>query len=257
MSEHRINHEPVFMLASAPWRESSLWLEVYSRKYGRVALLARSARKRMSELRGVLVPFVPMSASWYGSQELKTLHRAEWLGGWPLPQGRALFSGLYVNELMLKLTAREDPMPGLYDTLAETMQTLCREPNHIAALRRFEWQLLHHSGYAPDLTRDHNGDEIAAERQYRLRPEDALVPLAQADGLQAGGIAVNGNTLVQLREGTFSDGQSLQEALKINRLLLDFRIPEGIKSRQVLQQLQQFDLNPMSFGRHEANPQAV
>ena len=113
MSDHRINHEPAFLLASVPWRESSLRLEVFSRSYGRVALLARSARKRQSELRGVLVPFVPMSASWYGSGELKTLHRAEWLGGWPQPQGRALFSGLYVNELVLRLTAREDPQPEL------------------------------------------------------------------------------------------------------------------------------------------------
>ena len=255
MSSHRINHEPVFMLASAPWRESSLWLEVYSRRYGRVALLARSARKRMSELRGVLVPFVPMSASWYGSQELKTLHRAEWLGGWPQPQGRALFSGLYVNELMLKLTAREDPMPELYDIFAETMQTLCREPNHIAALRRFEWQLLLHSGYALDLQHDVHGNEIDPEAQYWLRPEEALLPLAEANGLgnqQQSGIAVDGSSLIQLRQGEFADGVSLQQALKINRLLIDFRIPEGIKSRQVLQQLQQFDLDPMSFRCHEA-----
>ena len=94
---HRINHEPVFLLNAVPWRESSLRLEVFSRRYGRVALLARSARKRQSELRGILVPFVPIDASWYGNTELKTLHRAEWLGGWPQPQGRALFSGLYTE----------------------------------------------------------------------------------------------------------------------------------------------------------------
>ena len=92
-----------------------------------LALLARSARKRQSELRGVLVPFVPVSASWYGSQELKTLHRAEWIGGWPQPQGRALFSGLYINELMLKLTAREDPIPELYDALEAVMRAVCGE----------------------------------------------------------------------------------------------------------------------------------
>ncbi len=59
MSEHRVNHEPVFLLASSPWRESSLRVEAFSRCYGRVALLASSAAaKRQSELRGVLVPFV-------------------------------------------------------------------------------------------------------------------------------------------------------------------------------------------------------
>lgn len=226
------------MLASAPWRESSLRLEVFSRRYGRVALLARSARKRMSELRGVLVPFVPVSASWYGSRELKTLHRAEWVGGWPQPQGRALFSGLYVNELMLKLTAREDPLPELYDVFAQTMRTLCCEPDHTAALRRFEWQLLHHSGYAPDLFLDGNGNPIAAGRQYRLRPEEGVLPY-DGRSLPPDAVVADGGTLVQLRDGVFSDGQSLQEALKINRLLLDALIPEGIKSRQVLRQLQQ------------------
>ena len=79
----RVNHQQVFLLSSKPWRENSLWLEVFSREHGRLALLARSARTRGSELRGILVPFVPLSASWFGREELKTLHRAEWLGGWP------------------------------------------------------------------------------------------------------------------------------------------------------------------------------
>ena len=240
MSDHRINHEPAFLLASVPWRESSLRLEVFSRKYGRVALLARSARKRQSELRGVLVPFVPMSASWYGSGELKTLHRAEWLGGWPQPQGRALFSGLYVNELVLRLTAREDPQPELYDALREVLQTLCLQPSHTAALRRFEWRLLEVLGYAPDLQYDGNGEPVSVGRRYRVRPEEAVMPLAQ-DGFQTDSeVAVDGGTLLQLRRGAFENGESLQQALQITRLLLDFRLPDGIRSRQVLQQLQRF-----------------
>lgn len=244
MSSQRINHEPVFLLASAPWRESSLWVEVFSRRYGRVALLARSARKRQSELRGVLVPFVPVSASWYGSQELKTLHRAEWIGGWRQPQGRALFSGLYVNELMLKLTAREDPMPELYDALETVMRTLCSETNHTAALRRFEWTLLTRLGFAPDLFHDGNGDEVRADETYWITPEDAVIPIVGADRFNPRnrGVAVEGKTLIQLREGDFTDPECLARSLKITRLMLDNLLPEGIKSRQILQQLQQFGL---------------
>ncbi|ASK28011.1 DNA repair protein RecO [Neisseria chenwenguii] len=242
MTAHRINHQPVFLLAATPWRESSLRLEVFSRRYGRVALLARSARKRQSELRGVLVPFVPMSASWYGSQELKTLHRAEWLGGWPQPQGRALFGGLYANELLLKLTAREDPLPELYSCFAETMRTVCTESNHIAALRRFEWTLLTQLGYAPDLQHDAHGAPVETAQTYWLSPEEPPLPLAQAQGLtqQNAGVAVGGAALVGLREGCFDSPAALQDALKATRLLLDFRLPGGIKSRQVLQQLQAF-----------------
>lgn len=244
MSEHRVNHEPVFLLASSPWRESSLRVEAFSRRYGRVALLARSARKRQSELRGVLVPFVPVSASWYGSQELKTLHRAEWVGGWRQPQGRALFSGLYVNELVLKLTAREDPMPELYDALAEVMEAVCCKAAYIDDLRRFEWRLLNLLGVAPDLHADGTGGDILADKTYRLMPEEAVMPVCEdADALSHEAAIVEGQSLIDLREGSFRTAESLQQALKITRLFIRHLLPEGLKSRQVLEQIRQFDRN--------------
>ncbi len=242
MSEYRVNHEPVFMLASSPWRESSLWVEAFSRRYGRVALLARSARKRQSELRGVLVPFVPVSVSWYGSQELKTLHRAEWVGGWRQPQGRALFGGLYVNELVLKLTAREDPMPELYDALAEVMKAVCCEADHVADLRRFEWKLLTALGVAPDLHTDGEGREIQSSARYCIRPEEAVMPVGRECVLPSETvIIVDGQSLIDLQTGSFGSAQSLQDALKITRLLTGSLLPEGVKSRQVLEQIRQFD----------------
>ena len=67
----RVNHQPIFLLTALPWRENSLRVEAFSRDFGRVSLLARSARTRGSELRGVLLPFVPISASWFGKEELK------------------------------------------------------------------------------------------------------------------------------------------------------------------------------------------
>ncbi|HFC6382084.1 TPA: DNA repair protein RecO [Neisseria lactamica] len=243
MSEHRINHEPVFLLASSPWRESSLRVEAFSRRYGRVALLARSARKRQSELRGVLVPFVPVSVSWYGSQELKTLHRAEWVGGWRQPQGRALFGGLYVNELVLKLTAREDPVPELYDALAKVMEAVCCKAAYIDDLRRFEWRLLNLLGVAPDLNRDGDGGTIAAGGTYLVRPEIAVFPVGKGFAVppHAAGVVASGQSLIDLREGSFRSAESLQQALKITRLFIRHLLPEGLKSRQVLEQIRQFD----------------
>ncbi|MBH5330019.1 DNA repair protein RecO [Eikenella sp. S3360] len=241
---NRIDSQPAFLLSATPWRETSLLAELFSRDYGRVAVVARSARKRQSELRGVLVPFVPVQVAWYGREELKTLHRAEWLGGWPQPQGRALFGGLYVNELVQKLTAREDPQPALYEALRQVMRALCTEPNHTAALRRFEWALLTLSGYAPDLRHDGDGNPVEVGRQYWLRPEHAVLPLEQRRALPPheiqAGVAVGGEVLMQLHSGEFADAAALQQARQITRLLLDFRLPEGIKSRQVLQQIQAF-----------------
>ena len=118
----RVNHQPIFLLTALPWRENSLRVEAFSRDFGRVSLLARSARTRGSELRGVLLPFVPISASWFGKEELKTVHRAEWRGGWAQPNGQRLMSALYVNELVLKLTAREDEQPELFAALHDVLR---------------------------------------------------------------------------------------------------------------------------------------
>ena len=240
MSERnqRVDGESVFLLASEPWRESSLKLEVFSRNYGRVALLARGARRPQGGLRGVLTPFVPVCASWYGDKALKTLHRVQWLGGWPQPCGRALFGGLYVNELVLKMTGREDASPALFDAVSEVMRAVCSGGEYAAALRRFEWRLLCLSGYAPDLHRDALGDEIDAGRRYWVRPEHGVLPVACSD--MSGGVAAEGRVLAALRDGGFPDADVLQQALKVTRLLLDFRLPEGIVSRRVLQQVRGF-----------------
>ena len=232
----RINRQPAFLLTSKPWRENSLWLEVFSREYGRVALLARSARTRGSELRGVLVPFVPFSASWFGKEELKSLHRAEWLGGWPQPQNRSLFSALYANELVYKLTAREDPQPRLFDLLHDTLAHICRHPAHAAALRRFEWGLLQENGLAPDTETDGNGNPLEAGALYRVSPESPVFP-ADGGSAPAGSLNVPGRVLQRLASGALEGTEDLQSALQLTRLLIDFRLPEGVKSRRLLQQL--------------------
>ena len=217
-----------------------MWVEAFSRDYGRVALLARSARKRLSELRGVLVPFVPLKASWFGEQELRTLHRAEWLGGWPQPQGKALLSALYVNELVLRLTAREDAHPHLFDALAEVMRALACEEHHAARLRLFEWQLLTELGFAADISQDAQGQPLLADAWYWMQVEAAPQRLSQApDSELATGVAVRGSTLQQMHTGQLAGEAALQEALKLNRMLLDFRLPE-IHSRRIARQLQQW-----------------
>lgn len=239
-SAHRINHQPAFLLATKPWRESSLYIEVFSRDYGRLSLIARSARKRQSELRGILTPFIPISLSWYGQQELKILHRAQWIGGWPQPQNQSLFSALYVNELVQKLTAPEDPALAIYQALYTVLQHIS-QGEHLAQLRYFEWTLLKALGIAPDITHDQHNQPIDAQRSYWLRPEhtpwllsETSTPLPHESGL-----IIHGQTLHALAQQHLSQPQEQNEALRLTRMLLDFRLPQGIHSRRILQQLQQ------------------
>lgn len=240
VSAARINHQPAFLLSAKPWRENSLRLEMFSRDFGRVSLLARSARTRGSELRGILVPFVPVSVSWYGKEELKTLHRAEWLGGWRQPQPRDVFSGLYVNELLLKLTAREDALPTLYDAVYAVMQGIADGGRHLALLRHFEWRLLSALGLAPDWQYDEHGAAVQAADYYLVRAEMPVCRCTAETVPPASAAKVSGGLLLQLGQDADLSPAQTAEAMTLMRLLLAHYLPEGIASRRVLQQLQDF-----------------
>src|SRR5258708_34282901 len=109
----RRDDQPGFVLPTYPYRETSVIVEALTAAHGRVAMVARGARRARSELRGVLQAFQPLTLSWAGAGELKTLVKADWRGGLPLVGGSALLCGFYLNELLLKLPPPEDPPPQL------------------------------------------------------------------------------------------------------------------------------------------------
>src|SRR5438552_15267473 len=130
-----------FVLHTYPYRETSLIVEAFSGAYGRVAMVARGAKRPRSELRGLLNAFQPLLVSWAGAGELKTLLAADWRGGMPLPQGAALLCGFYLNELLLKLVPREDPHPKLWGEYESVLAGLIEHPapaEQAATFRRFE-----------------------------------------------------------------------------------------------------------------------
>src|ERR1700686_1730971 len=120
----RRDDQPAFFRHRYPYRETSLIVEAFTADHGRIAMVARGAKRPRSELRGLLQGFQPLLLSWYGQQELKTLIRGEWQGGLPLVGGSALLCGFYLNELLLKLLPREDPHPQLYHAYEATLARL-------------------------------------------------------------------------------------------------------------------------------------
>ena len=114
--ENRIAEQPGFVLHSHMYRESSLVVEVFTRDYGRVALVAKGAKRPTSRLRGILQTFQPLSIGWSGKSELRTLTAAEWVGGMIPLENSALLYGFYLNELLLRLLARE-PASGAFRAL--------------------------------------------------------------------------------------------------------------------------------------------
>lgn len=137
----RVHQQSAFVLLNRPYSESSWIVEIFSREYGRLALMAKGARRAKSKLKAVLMPFQPLLLSWTGKGEIPTLTSAEIdLGRINIAEhelcGDALVCGFYCNELMVDLLHRHDPHPRLYDHYLEIMLVL--GANSSAALNTFD-----------------------------------------------------------------------------------------------------------------------
>ena len=180
----RAPEEPAFVLHRYDWSESSLILEMFTRRHGRVAMAAKGAKRPHSSLRPVLLPMQPLHVSFSGETEVRTLKTAEWIGGQAMPSGQALLTGYYVNELVLRMLAREDPHETLFDGYAELIALIGAEGVAAtqAALRAFELLLLKETGHLPALdVQISTGGPLLAATAYRLMPESGLRAMPPAD----------------------------------------------------------------------------
>ena len=233
-----------YVLHAYPYRETSVIVEAFTAAHGRVGLVARGAKRPRSELRGLLQAFQPLTLAWAGSGELKTLMKAEWRGGLPLPGGAALLCGFYLNELLLKLLPREDPHPGLFDAYEDALHALTREdaPGAQAViLRRFELRLLAELGYAVALTHEADtGAPVVAGERYHYAFDRGPQRTVREPG--ARWPVVRGAALIALAEARYPDPETAGEAKRLMRLVLDHYLEERrIFSRRVVQDLQALD----------------
>jgi DNA repair protein RecO (recombination protein O) len=218
----RLENEPAFVLHSYPFRETSLLVEIFSRQHGRVPLVARGARRPKSAVRGLLMNFQPLSLSWFGKHEVRTLHSAEWQGGQPLLQGTALLCGFYLNELLLNLMVRDDPHEQLFDYYQQTLQRLAQGAELASTLRCFEKHLLQELGYALLLEHEAgSGQPIDPVLSYRYIIERGAVRDTKnaADGLQ-----VSGKTLLDMAADDYRDAQSARQGKQLMRMLLNHHL---------------------------------
>ncbi len=184
MATHRISDEPAYVLHRYDWSESSLILEVFTRNHGRIALVAKGAKKPSSNFRPILLPLQPLHLAYGGDAEIRTLKGAEWMGGHVMPTGDALMSGYYLNELLLNLLARDDPHPHLFDVYANVVQVIASEHGEAlqAALRTFELLLLRDIGLLPLLdAQTMTFGALDAAARYSLVPEGGLRQTNESD----------------------------------------------------------------------------
>ena len=248
-----------YVLHRYDWSETSLILDLFTREQGRLAVAAKGAKRPYSQLRPVLRPFqrlavalgrVPKSADPQAepAAEVQTLRSAEWAGGAAMLTGAALFSGFYLNELLMKLLARHDPHPALFDAYAQTLPALAAadDAQVQAALRAFEMTLLRQIGVLPDLSLvTLTLDEVREDSGYAVRPEAGVTvvrtgeaPIAGAAliGLQA---ALEHGSLAALQQAC---ARALPQLKGMLRTLLHYHLGSPVlRTRQLMLDVQNLE----------------
>ncbi|MFM1827542.1 MAG: repair protein [Pseudomonadota bacterium] len=252
--------QEAFVLHSLAWRETSLVVEVFTRAEGRLGLVARGARRPRSAMRGLLQPFQPILVRYGAKGELRTLMSAEWSGGLGALAGEALLAGFYLNELVLKLLAREDPHPALFDAYRQAIHFLAAGASSTAAprsmrgargraasliepvLRQFECRLLREIGVAPDFSAPLYRDQ--PDRLFEVRAGETIRPCMGPSG---NGDAVSGRVIHALSRyddgfdafaSAFFDVEVAAEAKRLLRGLLRHQLGESeLLSREAMREL--------------------
>nr|WP_323118643.1 DNA repair protein RecO [Burkholderia alba] len=236
-SEFRIAEQPAFVLHSYPYRETSLIIDVLTRDHGRLALVAKGAKRPHSALRGVLQTFQPLALSWSGKAEVRTLTGAEWVGGMLPLAGDALLCGFYANELLVKFCAREDPHPPLFKHYLVTLTRLAHGDAPVQVLRSFERVLLRETGYALALGRTAARRAVQPDGLYVFDPERGVRDAD--DGLPPHWPVVSGQTLLDMEEDDYHRAQTVAQSKTLMRFLLNTYLGgTPLATRQILIDLQ-------------------
>lgn len=176
--------QPAWLLHRWHWSETSLILDLFTRGLGRVAVVAKGAQRPYSQFKSVLLPFqrlqVGLSRPAGEGAEMMVLRSAEWAGQAALISGRATFAGLYLNELLQRLLARQDPHPVLFDAYGRSIAALAMadgdDAGTAASLRAFELMLLRETGVLPALdVVTHTQAPVRPEGRYAIQPDAGLV----------------------------------------------------------------------------------
>jgi DNA repair protein RecO (recombination protein O) len=233
----RINGQPGFVLHSWPYKETSLIVDLFTRDFGRVGVVAKGAKRPLSKLRGVLQTFQPLSLSFSGKLELRTLIDAEWVGGMLPLEKTALLCGFYLNELLVKLIARDDPHPVLFDHYVSTLNQLAHGEPAPIVLRKFERALLRETGVAADFTRcTSTRAPVDAGTDYVVDPERGPRLVRAADNWPI----VSGKTLLDMEREDYTDPHTQSQSKILMRFLLAHHLGGApLNTRQILIDLMQ------------------
>jgi len=227
----RVALEPVMILHTWPFKETSCIVELLSKKHGRVAGLIRGARSQRSKVKHYIQLFLPLTASWSGRSELVSISQLEPTRGPYELTGDRLICGLYLNELLYKVLRKYQAENSLFDHYQLALSQLQAADNVAATLRCFEKQLLVSLGFGYEWDKCFDtGDKIKADHYYGFDPEHGIVSAGQSPELRQ----YKGEHLLALYHEQIASKEQLQTAKKVLRAALH-RVLGGasIRSREL------------------------
>ncbi|MEQ8290016.1 MAG: DNA repair protein RecO [Gammaproteobacteria bacterium] len=216
----KVNLASAYILHRHKYRETSLLLDIFSKDYGRLSLVAKGARRNRKQQGVAFEPFQRYQLSWIARSELGTLtHIDAEKAGFSL-NSRQLFSGFYINELVLHLLHRHESHPELFDAYESILKQLAGGLAEEIVLRYFEKTLLQTLGYGLVLDIDvDSGEPVSPEQDYLYVYERGPVSYMK-DTVE--GIKISGKTLLALQQETLldQDRSCLREAKQYLRVIL-------------------------------------
>jgi len=209
---------PCFILHSRAYLESSSILDIFSREYGRLHLIAKGAKRAKSPFSGFLQPYQRLLMAWRGKSELMTLVDVEAdIEAYDLPDKR-MIAGFYVNELLVRLLHQHESHPELFDLYNQAIFDLSTTENIDIVLRLFEKGLLESLGYGLLLDHDvDDGSAIEAEKKYYYLIDSG--PMKDIP-LTGNYIEITGNSLLALEKGCLEKQSELEETKRLMRFIL-------------------------------------
>jgi DNA repair protein RecO (recombination protein O) len=229
--------QTAFVLHARPWRETSFIVEILTRDYGRVAVIARGVTgPKKHSLRAALQPMQQIRIDYQLQGEMGRMVQAEAIDVPPRLHADSLLASFYINELLIKLLPRQDAANDIFDLYAIVRQRLYDQAPLAWTLRRFERDLLDAVGVGFAFDTTHDGQACDPAARYRLDAEHG--PIRDP---HHGQNSISGAALIALASDQMPAPHLLQEC----RIALKYLISQQLgnvelKSWSLLSELAQF-----------------
>jgi DNA repair protein RecO (recombination protein O) len=221
---------PAFVLHTRKYGENHLLVDMLTRLDGRLSLMVRGGAAAKSMRRGMLQPFTPLRILYSGRGDIQNLKQIEQMSAYVLLQGKALYSGFYLNELIVRLITQKEPVPYLFKSYELAISRLKQEDEPDGILRYFELELLQTLGYGVDLLHEGcSGKKVDVNAVYGYRLETGLEQMSSDSKYLIGG-----DTLHVLSARTAMTAQQTKEARDLMRHILKYYLGDKpLKSREL------------------------